>query len=231
MSLVKHTVNKTKLWLGKSLPPNSLRSRYQFETNASILIPELKIVYTPIPKAANRSIKHALAETMQIKYQLSSHKANWQFIDVNQLPYEDYFHFTVVRNPIERLQSCYLQKFHHPHRRPNRIFWKYGRAIRTNMSFQDFVEFVIQTPDQYSDRHFKSQYLLLGQDISTYDNIIKIENIEDEWRKLRSKFNLPSLTHQNKAIKQNAKLILKDNLVSKLHLRYKEDYNILGYKR
>ena len=231
MNLAKHTVNKAKLWLGKTLPPNSLRSRYQLEANAAILIPKLKLVYTPIPKAANRSIKHALAETIHMQYQLSSHKANWQVVDVNQLPFKDYYHFTVVRNPIERLISCYFQKFHHPFRKPNRIFWKYGKAIQTEMSFQDFAEFVIQTPDKYSDRHFKSQYLLLGKDISAYDSIIRIENMEDEWEKLRIKFNLPPLTHQNRAHRQCAELNLEDELVSKLYHRYKEDYNILGYVR
>ncbi len=229
MKTLEHFFNKSKLVLGNSMPPNALRNHYAKEIPKAIVIEKLKLAYVPIPKAANRSIKTALANSINLKFEVSAHRANWKTIAVEKLPLTGYFVFTTVRNPIDRLVSCYKQKFLHPNRDPNRVFWKYGRAIKADFSFEDFAEFVIQTPNKYSDRHFQSQCTLLGNNLAIYDKIIRFENLEKEWEVMQQNHKLGSLPRTNASKHLGESFEVSEELKERLFLRYKNDFEAFNF--
>ena len=115
-----------KNFLVSIIPGKTLSYLYLAQPSQAIKIESLKLVYIPIPKVANRSIKSCLAHELDMPYVISAHKAKWDLIPIHQLPLEQYYTFAFVRNPLDRLVSCYNQKFKQGN--TNRLFWKYGKT-------------------------------------------------------------------------------------------------------
>ena len=78
--------------------------KYTFLLNRleAIHVPELKIAFIPNPKAANRSIKLAVATSLNPSFTGDPHKANWIYVPTNRLSSIDAFKFGFVRNPLCR---------------------------------------------------------------------------------------------------------------------------------
>jgi hypothetical protein len=81
---------------------------------------------------------------------------------------KSYFIFAFVRNPLDRLVSCYEDKVkstkqHHGKyyfdTNYNKIFINtfFGDKFRQDMSFGEFIKLVCKIPDLFADGHFKSQ--------------------------------------------------------------------------
>ncbi len=114
--------------------------------------------------------------------------------------YKDYFHFTFVRNPYDRLLSCYIQKVYNPalSNLTNRYFINgedrqfvkgYGNLMGfKKMSFSDFVHFVTKIPDEHCDPHFSPQHRLL--DLETLDFIGRLENFEQDFSYIKEQISL-----------------------------------------
>ncbi len=114
--------------------------------------------------------------------------------------YKDYFHFTFVRNPYDRLLSCYKDKVDNPELRNPTNRWAingehrgfvegYGNLVGfKKMSFSDFVHFVTQIPDKHCEGHFVPQHYLL--DLETLDFIGRLENFEQDFSYVKEQISL-----------------------------------------
>lgn len=75
--------------------------------------------------------------------------------------YRDYFKFAFVRNPWDRLVSCYLQKFTPGGKGLVRQPEYEGARLYVGMPFAEFVEAVHKIPDEEANPHFRSQHVSL----------------------------------------------------------------------
>jgi len=230
-SLLKTTLLKTKgSSLQKVLP---LKYSYVFNRLDSFIAPELNIAFVPNPKVANRSIKLAIARKVDPNFKGDPHTANWQHISSKALNRFTGFKFGFVRNPLDRLYSCYSQKIVLYARTYNQpiLFWRYGNLFSKEMTFEDFVRAVSSIPDWYSDIHFRSQYCYFYHKQSLLvDFIGKFENIKAEWQSLNERFDIGDLPHLNSSPRGDWQSAYTKQTAGIAMQRYQTDIEKFGYK-
>tara|TARA_Y100000114_G_C11709028_1_gene302462 strand:- start:169 stop:786 length:618 start_codon:yes stop_codon:yes gene_type:complete len=141
--------------------------------------------------------------------------------------YDDYFKFTFVRNPWDRLFSCYLDKVVNTINTSREIicYKKYN-----GMSFSDFV-FSISAQDLTScSIHHRLQTSLFPAD--KIDFVGKFENLQEDFTYVLNKIGLNSfkIPHKNKTSHKNYSLyydLKSRDIVSDL---YKKDIDLLKYQ-
>jgi chondroitin 4-sulfotransferase 11 len=160
----------------------------------AVLCHRYKCMYFPVPKAATSSIKRLIAEMDGRRADGNPHHD----ITLDRVwakhasQYADYLAFTVVRNPWDRLVSCFTDKVagrltdptfrgrysvHEGFARYNQIFRR--ELFRPDMSFAEFVRVVAWIPDALADEHFRSQYRMVstpGGSLLT-ERMIKFEDL------------------------------------------------------
>ncbi len=144
--------------------------------------------------------------------------------------FDNYFKFTFVRNPFERIFSCYFDKVLNPKKKL--YFYRdylFG-YIKEGESFDSFVRKISNLPDKYSDGHFKSQYSLIHRNGKTLvDFIGKMENISEDFSHLVNTYDLDQLPHYNKtesAQKPRSIDYFSRELVDLVYQRYRNDFDL-----
>jgi len=222
-----------KIALNARIPGRILQYSYALQRSQAIHLDELGLIYLPIPKVASQSIKTSLASKINLSLEgvPHVHVADWNYIGKQEVAKlkEENFTFSFVRNPLDRLVSCFRHKLQ-PGKDPYFVLWKYGRQVSLQMSFKEFAEFVIRKPDYLSDQHFRSQHTFIFDNHENLaDKIFHFESLTDSWNSLAETYALPSLPHLNKT---NSKSYLKYYdvaLAEKVIKRYQKDTELLGY--
>ncbi len=160
----------------------------------AIVCHRYRLLFFPIPKVATSSIRKLIAR-LEGRSTLGNphHDIELESVWTKDLRgFEGYTRFTVVRNPWDRLASCYFDKIagqttdtdfstrqgiHEGFERYNRLLPR--RLFYQSMSFLDFLRTVSKIPDWISDEHFRSQYRMLsGPDGELMtENILKFEDL------------------------------------------------------
>ncbi len=209
-----------------------IRYSYLFEYPKAIVVPELNICFVPTPKVANRSMKQAIAHHIGLQVQGDIHNAAWQFIPLALMRENDYFRFGFVRNPLDRLLSCYAQKivFYERELGMHPLLWRYGDTFNKDMTFAEFVVAVSRIPDRVSDIHFRSQHsFLYHRKKLMVDFVGHFEQIEQDWNYLRVEYGLPELTHQNRSQHVEYREAYTPELAAIAARRYAKDIELFGY--
>ena len=96
-------------------------------------------------------------------YDDSNYQIGKAYLVNNYDKYNEYFKFGFVRNPWDRVVSCFIQKLH-KNKTPDRTDGSPLRppfgdksAFFLGMTFDEFVERIHQIPDAEADYHFRSQ--------------------------------------------------------------------------
>lgn len=145
--------------------------------HGNILLTREKVIYFPIAKVACSSIKKICADLLGLDYDRndlddSVHEQNFPFVRRRRIlkpAYEEYLKFAFVRNPWDRLFSCYKSKVLQDPAEYVRGFTdgvldgllECSDRFHAGMSFADFVYTVMEIDDRYADEHFRSQYLTI----------------------------------------------------------------------
>jgi chondroitin 4-sulfotransferase 11 len=109
--------------------------------------------------------------------------------------YRDYFKFAFVRNPWDRLVSCYLEKFARPNSPGLKAPPDMDVELYAGMPFAGFVEAVSVIPDQKANPHFRSQHIVVcgpeGRVMA--DFVGRFENLHEDFARVAGEIGAPEL--------------------------------------
>ena len=162
---------------------------------------DLKCIFVHIPKAAGISVNKALFGN----YGGSHHQLKDYQLIFSKKEFYEYYKFTFVRNPWDRLVSTYFflknGGFHE-----NDKNW-FDENLSKYSNFEDFVLHWLTNENIYKWIHFIPQYEFITVNNKVLVNdIYKLENINDSMNKISSKLNKRiELKHENRNPNRNVK--------------------------
>lgn len=220
---------------------------------------EHRFIYCVIPKAACSSIKTALLPLFDVEPPgpgESSHihqrynRAGYQVTRpllmrrLEEGLYSDYFKFTFVRNPFDRLLSCWRQKLS----RPNSPGFKHMEyetnegpvELSRGMPFPEFVEAVYKIPEIEANIHWASQSQVLcgheatdlGEQRMLPDFIGRFERLSEDFAHVAKEigledYKLPHMLHTGTASAYHD--AYDDKAARQARQRYAKDIALLDY--
>ncbi|HOP10048.1 MAG TPA: sulfotransferase family 2 domain-containing protein [Oscillospiraceae bacterium] len=195
-------------------------------------IPDKKVTYCIMPKVACSSIKASLY-LQNFKDDYSVHR---------EIPGEpkllkddpEYFKFSFVRNPFDRLVSCYESKYHRDVEIKMDVldfrFYLLG-SLAKDRGFNRFIKSVCIIPKRFANMHFRSQYLTIYRHGKCMmDFVGKFENLEIDYEPIRAKYGFDPLRHYNKSNRSNWMDYYTPKTAKMVYRKFKKDFEIFGYQ-
>lgn len=210
-------------------------------------LPEGGIGYFRIGKAANSSIRTALATAFGLNSptgQIPSKDAFWAEQDRHKVwrmrPATYALHpatrsgwsFTFVRHPVARLYSCWLNKVvENPELLPGMA----AMGITHGMEFDAFVEVVARTPEARTEIHLRSQSSIVtwrGRVLP--DFVGRVEESEAAWAHVRQEIQMRSGKDLGPMLQRNVRQrtwpeiaeTLAPETLARIKARYAEDFRL-----
>jgi hypothetical protein len=201
---------------------------------SNIVIHDKKFIFMMLKKCGSvtmgmtilSSLGHTDLGGNNVNKVLGSETEHLDKYEVDKL--KDYTKVVWVRNPYNRLVSGWFDRIHLI-RNEDTMSW-YG--VPNTITFPDFIDWVCSIPDEEMNVHFKQQTDDITIDGRLVPNVVmKLENLTEEWKQLRSRFNwLSELKyHANKSKKGDYRSYYTDELVEKVKIRFKDDLYLLNY--
>ncbi len=148
--------------------------------------------------------------------------------------YEGYFVFAFVRNPWDRLLSCWKQKLAPGGQGLKRTEYA-GERLYLGMGFPEFVEAVCRIPDEDSNHHFRSQHVVVCSHYPEKrvlaDFVGRYENLAEDFGRVAARIGLEAgLPHLLPSGRDAAYQEFYDRrLAALVGERYRLDAEIFGY--
>lgn len=213
------------------------RSQKLDRRSEKLISRQKKFLCVIVPKCGSRTIIAGLNR--------AAHQDNFDFeiveTDISNFldGFNESFRFAFVRNPWARVYSCYVQKIKNATPIKRALHFNGRTGLHPEMTFASFVEWLCgpNGDDAIADRHWASQYLILGLDSGMqYDFIGKLEFMDEELLKICTELDLPCDTFTERrntsAANPNGYLDHYDeNLLKIVGLRYAKDIEIFGFER
>jgi hypothetical protein len=206
-----------------------------------VILRKYKLVYLNMPKVACTSIRFSLGilvvgESFSREKPLYVHEGFFVGRELNVIAadYDHYFKFTFVRNPWDRLVSCYSGKIAGPTMKLAEM-QKFG--LYAGMPFEEFVPKVCEIPDELADPHFRSQH-----SHTTYrgrflpDFVGRFERMHEDWARLQEILTprigtpLPDLPHKNEGKHRSYQSYYNPELRALVAKRYRQDIELFAYQ-
>ena len=205
-------------------------------------------VYVEVPKVACSSIKIVLAGLLGVDLNTvggNPHEAAFPEPSdpvAGPKAYPGMFSFAFVRNPWDRLVSCYRDKImgeasdftdFHPTRQVAYCLARFD-AFEADMPFERFVEAVSNIPDAAAEGHFRSQHTFVtnGAGDSVLDFIGRFESLTSDFRSVCAKLGIaPVQLPHVQATKPRARYTEYYTLRTRdlVAGRFRSDVELFGY--
>jgi len=156
-----------------------------------------KILIGIVPKCASTVIKNAFLHIPTEKISVFPEKNSF-FQNITNFSYEELFHgdyraVTCIRNPYNRLLSCFLERINRDTASNNQIEYilteQNIKFEKNKITFSQFIEALSQIPIQYMELHFKPMHLINHAKLIKYDHIFRVEEMKKSILQYNKKFN------------------------------------------
>lgn len=189
-----------------------------------------RIIYLINPKCACTSLKaFVVTNDDQINIDTTKIGKDGAFAGIDKTeditPYRGYFKFSFVRNPWDRLVSCYTEKVLDQGR--------WADIFGAEPSFQHFVRTVASIPDEDADIHWRSQHVnLVDRDNKVVvDFLGRVEEIEDGVHYIAARTGLKcKLGHYRKSNHRPYTSYYDDETRQLVAQRFAVDIAMFGYQ-
>jgi hypothetical protein len=221
---------------------------YKYARQGNIAMHQYNAIYIFIPKVACSSIKLAIADLIGVPSPDQNnklafpHKRNYPYVKRNEVcdKYESYFRFAFVRNPWDRVLSCYQNKIVGVRE------GKFGEIklpvfmerdsnrFSLDMSFEEFVEVLMDIPDLKADGHYRSQHTFLEDDDGKMmaNFIGRFESLNEDIKKIKLQIGAPEF-HLPHVMKSKRDRIYRKYYTNQTRAlveeRYKRDIELFEY--
>lgn len=202
----------------------------------TLIFREHKIAYIPIPKAACSSIKYALLPLIGVdpdSVPLIHAFGGFDSARFDEIASEidpDWFIFTVVRNPTDRVMSAWRDKLRSEEKITSLM--KY-HALRPGDSFDRFMRVISLWPSISLDEHVMPQSMLLHHARDFPVRVYRFEDLDDAWNEIsaeitrRSGIAIGPLQKRNATEKRPPGI--DNRTIRRLERLYREDFVQFGY--
>ncbi|MCC0176871.1 sulfotransferase family 2 domain-containing protein [Waterburya agarophytonicola K14] len=229
----------------------SQQPKLKYYQGRNFALHKRRAIYFEVPKVACSSMILKCADWIDLeidrkRIHSKENKAIIPKVELNLLDteYKNYFKFTFVRNPWDRLVSCYKDKVRSDANFNNSIykngvhtsFIKYN-LFTAGMNFEDFVEAVCNIDDSQADAHILSQYHFVTdrQGVIFMNFIGKFENLREDFAKVAGRLDISDreLPHKNsskKSKKKHYSEYYSESTKAKVAQRYAKDIKIFNYQ-
>ena len=213
---------------------------------------QYRLIYYSVPKVACTTIKTCIAKLENIETKdLGVHQKNQAIKrltmkESNASQYKDYYRFSFVRNPWDRLFSCYKNKIYDPPRFFSKsntyhnekgefkdFIKRYGDLGFRYMLFEDFVNFVVKIPDYLCDPHFLPQHYFIEPEKLNF--LGRFENFQSDMsavvKKIAPDFDASEVISAKKQSSSpgNYKDSYSDRTRELVAKKYKQDIKLFDY--
>ena len=175
-----------------------------------ILLKPYRAIYIPVPKVACTSFKTAFARILDVNLERANgdpHRVRYPspvpIESLERFLYPGFYRFAFVRNPWDRLVSCYRDKIRNEVSGYTHFTIRPGvanclarfDAFVPDMSFDVFAAAVASIPDADADEHFRSQhtFLINKEGRPGADFIGRYERLADDFRLVQERTGLPNI--------------------------------------
>ena len=216
----------------------------------TILLKPYRAIYVSVPKVACSSFKTAFANLLGLdlaKAHGDPHRVRYPSpVPIESLQaylYPGFFRFAFVRNPWDRLVSCYRDKIKNEVEGYTHFTIRPGvanclarfDAFVADMSFEDFVAAVASIPDSEADGHFRSQHTFLTNRKGelAVDFVGRYERLADDFATVRQRTGLPDIELPRlQAARSVAKYMSYYNPRTQeiVAERFRKDIEMFGYR-
>lgn len=200
------------------------------------------ILFIINPKVASSSVKFSILRSVLNKDCVTLDEL-WSFVsyrsinNVAQLSKKAKYVFAITRDPFSRLYSCYRQKIflEDGPRVTKNYFFQYFPLIRSDCSFDEFIDAVCRIPDSLAEKHFMSQSRILDIEKRRidFDAIFKIDDLSELENQLKrllgSKFSLGVWNTTGGAGLSSVATHYQPRTLELVSERYRDDIHTFGY--
>ena len=225
----------------KSVLPLYLISR------CCILSKKYNFLYFRIPKAANSSVISTLGvminKTVNIKTQEEIGVLKRSYIKEGKIHLceydkiiKNYWKFSIVRNPYNRLLSAYFDKIMRC--RPQKIWVTSFLQYRFSdfVSLDNFIDYLEYGGGIKNDIHWAPQTEIIYIPIDKIDFIGRVENLEQDMQFITRKIFGVKLALRNSPLYKTNSIskyngLLTNDVKKRIYKIYEKDFQLLGYPK
>ena len=202
--------------------------RGELDSPDYIILDEKEVVFASVATSACSSIKTSIYGSPPEGIQIHQHTSH---LSHRRIPKKktSYFSFAIVRDPYERLASCYRAKFNKVDESKFMFSNYLFGFLKNDDSFEEFVRKVSKIPDILCDRHFKAQNKIVFASGKKMDFIGKFENLPSDFEEIRERYDFAELPMLNKSSGRTASDLFSDETRALASKRYEKDFELFGY--